>query len=124
MGQLQKEYTDLQAARNSTTFQGGAGVSYGGAANGGPVDDAAAQENGGAPVTFGGAVAPGVNPNDPNNNPAFQDRLTGEVVLDDWEYSVVFAVVLGPPPAPAPGTAVPAAAAPAAPVAPVAPVAP
>ena len=70
----------------------------------------------GAPGAFGGGgfgpggFRPGANPNaaaalaDPND-PAFADKLTGETVVNDWEFEIAVAVELDPapyvPPAPA-----------------------
>jgi type IV pilus assembly protein PilM len=116
LGMLQKEYQDLQHAKQGPTagYAGGAGA-YGVGAGG------EAPEGGGAPAPFGGAGAPAYNAPtvDPNADQAiYEDRTTGEDVREDWGYTVLFAVILGPPPETAPG-ATPAPAAPAAPGAPV-----
>jgi hypothetical protein len=56
---------------------------------------------GGLPI--GGAAAP-ATPVNPEDTLAFQDRATGESVLDDWEITVVALVQIDPPP-PAPPAA-------------------
>ncbi len=122
LGMLQKEYQDLQHAKQGPTagYAGGGGGGFAGAAAGGDAVDT------GVPQPFGGGGAPAYNAPavDPNADQAmYDDRLTGEDVRDDWGYTVLFAVILGPPPEVAPGAA-PAPGAPAAPAAPAAPGAP
>jgi type IV pilus assembly protein PilM len=74
--------------------------------------------NPGQPGGFGGGFNPnGADPNSPQVDPneAFKDRLTGEDMRKDWEFTVLFAVQLDPP---APTPATPGAAPAAAPAAP------
>jgi hypothetical protein len=61
---------------------------------------------GAQPPLQGGAVAAVV----PDPNDAYKDRLTGEDMRKDWEFTVLFAVQLDPPPPPAPAAGAPAVA--------------
>jgi type IV pilus assembly protein PilM len=54
-------------------------------------------------------AGPDPNAPSPDPNDAFKDRLTGEDMRKDWEFTVLFAVQLDPPPPPPPGGAPPAA---------------
>ena len=88
----------------------------------------------GAPGQPNGGMQPMFNPDMPPNNgvmtpadiaaaeaEAYKDRITGEDMRKDWEFTVVFAVMLDPPPfTPAPGAA-PAAPGPTASAAPTGP---
>ncbi len=84
---------------------GGGGFGGGGFGGGGFRDprigseDSAANFGGGRPLGGGGAVArgPDASVND-TNNPAFQDRITGESVLADTDFTIAVAVELDPDP--------------------------
>lgn len=93
-GRLQMDYA---AALKLNPGPGGPG--YGGPGFGGPSPGGF-----GAPPAFGGPPGgfrqppPGGSPADDASNPAFADRLTGESVLNDWEFEIAVAVELDPAP--------------------------
>jgi type IV pilus assembly protein PilM len=111
LGMLQKQYQDLVHARQGPTAGyasggGAVGVAGGGLENPGSVNDVGAPQ----PVYNAPAAV------DPNADQAmYQDRITSEDVRDDWGFTVLFAVILGPPTEAVPGAAPAAPGVPAAP---------
>jgi hypothetical protein len=88
----------MNSQNNITLNISGGGGSYPGMGEGGDMIGGPRQI-GGLPNLGGGGAA--AQPGTPEDTMAFQDRATGESVLDDWEATVVALVQIDPPP-PAP----------------------
>jgi type IV pilus assembly protein PilM len=109
LNRLRAAYEQAVAAQQAAAQPGQPAPRYGG---GGGQDESVGSPGAGSPYGGGYGGNPAANMTD-ENSPAFKDA-NGESVLDDWEFTILVAVTLDPPPpgqtpgqAPTPGPAAP-----------------
>jgi type IV pilus assembly protein PilM len=107
LAQLKASYDAAVNAKNAGAFVGASGGGGGAMAGEGAIGIAPPMINPG--IGAGVENAGGVTPVD--DTKVFQDRLTGEDVREDWEFTVVAVIVLDPPPKAATPAAAPTASA-------------
>jgi type IV pilus assembly protein PilM len=113
LAQLKTSYDAAVNAKNAGAFVGASGGAGGGFMSGEGISAPVAPPSdlGAVPGGVGAPGATGTAGQPVDDSKVYQDRVTGEDLRDDWEFTVVAVIVLDPPPKTATPAAAPTAAA-------------